>query len=256
MSEREKYWIKYYNSTDRDYGYNLTDGGEGHSGYCFTDEQRDNLYLKHKDKSDEIIQLSLDGSYIRRWRSSANAARKLGIPVSGIRNCILDDGDQYICHGYIWVLAKKYDNGQFDYNDYKEKYLWYYFKPISQYDLYGNIINHWNNQLDFSKSNPKLNKVIKRLLTLELRSYNGFIYIYDDNIDVLTNDYLRDCRVKSKRYKIKQFDLEYNYLRSYTIDELDELPYRTQTILKCCSNRYAHTRNGLSKAFGYIWEYD
>lgn len=31
VSEREKYWIKYYNSTDRNVGYNLTEGGEnGH----------------------------------------------------------------------------------------------------------------------------------------------------------------------------------------------------------------------------------
>ena len=29
LNDREKYWIKFYNSTDRNIGYNLTDGGDG-----------------------------------------------------------------------------------------------------------------------------------------------------------------------------------------------------------------------------------
>ena len=33
LNMREKYWIKYYNSTDKDLGYNLTDGGEGGNTY-------------------------------------------------------------------------------------------------------------------------------------------------------------------------------------------------------------------------------
>ena len=34
----EQYWIKYYKCSDRNYGYNLTDGGEGRSGYKLSDE--------------------------------------------------------------------------------------------------------------------------------------------------------------------------------------------------------------------------
>lgn len=30
-NEREKYYIKFYNSNNPEYGYNLTSGGEGHS---------------------------------------------------------------------------------------------------------------------------------------------------------------------------------------------------------------------------------
>ena len=168
----------------------------------------------------------------------------------------MDDGNQYVCHNYIWVLAEKYDNGNFDYNSYREKYLNYYFKPISQFDLYGNLINHWENQLLFSKDHPELSHVILKLLSFELMQYNGFIYIYDEDIDKLTSEYLKNCRVKTKKYKIKQFDLNYNFIRTFTIDEIKSLPYRTQTILKCCSNRYAHTKGGIEKAFGYIWEYD
>jgi len=43
----EAYYIKFYDTKNQSYGYNLTDGGEGVSGYRFTDEQRKNLSLSH-----------------------------------------------------------------------------------------------------------------------------------------------------------------------------------------------------------------
>lgn len=38
--EREKYWIQFYNSNDREKGYNLTSGGEGPSGRKCTEEEK------------------------------------------------------------------------------------------------------------------------------------------------------------------------------------------------------------------------
>lgn len=35
LNEKEKYWIKFYNSTDRNIGYNLTLGGEGGNTYLY-----------------------------------------------------------------------------------------------------------------------------------------------------------------------------------------------------------------------------
>lgn len=37
---KEIYWIKYYNSNNREIGYNLTNGGEGVSGRKYTDEEK------------------------------------------------------------------------------------------------------------------------------------------------------------------------------------------------------------------------
>lgn len=46
INEREKYWIKYYNSTNSNIGYNLTIGGEGGNTYL----------CKSKDELDKIKQ--------------------------------------------------------------------------------------------------------------------------------------------------------------------------------------------------------
>ena len=29
LGEREKYWIEYYNTTDSEFGYNISEGGDG-----------------------------------------------------------------------------------------------------------------------------------------------------------------------------------------------------------------------------------
>ena len=40
LNEKEKYWITYYNSTDLNYGYNLTPGGDGGNTYsCKSDDE-------------------------------------------------------------------------------------------------------------------------------------------------------------------------------------------------------------------------
>ena len=47
LNEKEKYWIKYYNSTDRYIGYNLTPGGDGGNTYlCKT--KKEMKEIKHK----------------------------------------------------------------------------------------------------------------------------------------------------------------------------------------------------------------
>jgi len=43
LKEREKYWIKYFNSYDRNIGYNLTLGGDGTFGRWLTESTKDKI---------------------------------------------------------------------------------------------------------------------------------------------------------------------------------------------------------------------
>ena len=84
LIEREKYWIKKYNCTDKSIGYNITDGGEGGDtisnnpnkeaivekikssmkGKPFTQEHKDRLKDNHNSKNPEVankIALKLRG---------------------------------------------------------------------------------------------------------------------------------------------------------------------------------------------------
>ena len=46
LKEKEKYWIKQYNSTDRTIGYNLTEGGDGTFGKKHSEETKDKIRQK------------------------------------------------------------------------------------------------------------------------------------------------------------------------------------------------------------------
>jgi group I intron endonuclease len=50
LKEREIYWIKEYNSYDRDKGYNLTLGGDGTFGRYHSDETKDKIRQKRLGK--------------------------------------------------------------------------------------------------------------------------------------------------------------------------------------------------------------
>ena len=58
LIEREKFWIKHYNSTDRNIGYNLTKGGDGGSTNNFflnkklTPEHKLKISQNHHDVSE------------------------------------------------------------------------------------------------------------------------------------------------------------------------------------------------------------
>ena len=49
-NSRERYWIKYYNSTDRQFGYNITEGGEGWKGGHHTEESKQKISVSKSGK--------------------------------------------------------------------------------------------------------------------------------------------------------------------------------------------------------------
>lgn len=53
LNEREKYWIKKEKTYLREYGYNMTDGGEGTAGLkrTFSEEHRKKLSISHLGKT-------------------------------------------------------------------------------------------------------------------------------------------------------------------------------------------------------------
>jgi group I intron endonuclease len=55
LNEREKYWIKYFDSTNHNIGYNITEGGEGHSKY--SNEELLKAYIEYSSvsKASEVI---------------------------------------------------------------------------------------------------------------------------------------------------------------------------------------------------------
>ena len=106
LDSMERYYIKKYHSNEKKYGYNLTKGGDGTSGYKYTKEQRETASRIKKGElnpmfgkkwtenqrkllidcrighepynNKEVVQLSLDGEYINTYESALKAAISFG----------------------------------------------------------------------------------------------------------------------------------------------------------------------------------
>lgn len=140
---REKFYIDKYNALDRNYGYNKASNLENTSGYKWSDESRLKLSMSKKGKkihpntkialieankkreykmdylwTDEnikksaeartkknILQYSLDGNFIKEWKSPIYVKKELGIAYSQIYLCC--SGDRYQAGGFQWFTKPK-----------------------------------------------------------------------------------------------------------------------------------------------------
>lgn len=82
----EEFWIDFFKSHDRNYGYNLTLGGEGSSGRIVSDETKDKIRQKAigrlhsedtKNKISEAGKLRTNSEETRKKISISNKGRKL-----------------------------------------------------------------------------------------------------------------------------------------------------------------------------------
>lgn len=73
LDERERYWIQQYNSTDKNYGYNKSFGGEGGDTWSLND---------HKDKTSALLSSKLKGKIHSKESREAAAEKRRGSHLS------------------------------------------------------------------------------------------------------------------------------------------------------------------------------
>lgn len=125
--------IKQLNSTNRDFGYNISSGGDGTVGISYygsanpfyghhhSDETRDSLsryrtkyYKTHQHpRCRVILQFDMNGNYVREFSSAREAEKVLGIDHSVIAKVC--KGKLNYAHGYMWA----YKDSVIDVNNYK-----------------------------------------------------------------------------------------------------------------------------------------
>ena len=90
LDEREKYWIRYYNSTNPEVGYNVDEGGHVISDKCrqtkiqmqtgvpLSQATKDKLRDINQKVAKRICQYTPDGEFIAEYRSIIEASRQTG----------------------------------------------------------------------------------------------------------------------------------------------------------------------------------
>lgn len=104
IDEREIYWIGYYDTTNRNKGYNLTKGGEGITGYKHTLETKEKISKKMSGKShpqygitkddSEILdrksfyELDYSGNIIKEYFGVNISSSEIGISRANLSQCL------------------------------------------------------------------------------------------------------------------------------------------------------------------------
>ena len=164
LSLKEKCWVQYHNSYKN--GYNNTIGGDGVSGF---------KGLKGKDNpaSRSVVQLDLQGNFIKQWDCMTDAQKITGINKSKITEVC--KGRRHSAGKFIWVYTEDYDKNK-EYN-YKPYSCCRY--KIIQLDLNGNFIKEYNSADEISLFEPNFNpKGIRKCALGVLKTYKNFKWMY------------------------------------------------------------------------------
>ena len=186
INEREKYWIKFYDSYNN--GYNLTTGGEGVKGKIRSEEERENMRILSMklNKSKPVLQIDTDGNIVKEWRSCKEIGKTTDMTCSCIHNCLTHDNGYYLAYGYIWIYKSEYLEKGINIELYLLNNREILYNKIYQIDKSGNILKIWDNIHQILTENPTYKKSsIYSACSGQKQNMYGFKWVYE-------NDYINN----------------------------------------------------------------
>lgn len=209
--EKETYFIEYFNSSNPEFGYNMTEGGDGICGYHHTEETKLKMsedrkgeghwnYGKFNSAGQEVLQFDLDFNFIKEWPSAAEVERCEGYKASNISRCCSNDINTY--KSYIWVKKSEYYEGYLQEHKSRAKCK-SNDKSVLQYDFLGNFINKYISCAEACRNIGKTN--ISSAAAGTDPQAHGFIWIYEDDFseELLKSklERVKKCRFYNKIIK-------------------------------------------------------
>lgn len=187
VNQKEVYYINKYKTTNHNFGYNLTNGGDGIVGYKHSEETKKKLSESHKGEKhwkfnkenyggDIILQFDLDFNFIQEWPSMSEIERQTGYKSNNISRCCNNKLDTY--KNYIWVKKEEYFEG------YLQKYksrakCKSSDKSVLQYDFFGNFIDKY---ISCAEAGKKLGrKTVNTAANGRDPQLYGYIWIYEED---------------------------------------------------------------------------
>ncbi len=198
LNIKENFWINYYDSFKNGYNRNL--GGDGSSGY-------EGFKGVGNPRSRAVIQLTLEGKFIRRWDYINQIKKELKIKVSHIGACC--SGERPSCADSLWVYADEYDPNE----EYKLKRK-IYVKGVVQLSLKGKFIKEFESQIEAANELGISFRGINKCIKGASKSYKGYLWIDSDKYDK-KKKYEYNVKNKGVNKPIYAFDKYMNFLGEY-----------------------------------------
>ena len=207
MNDREKFWINFYNSTNENFGYNLTFGGEG------------TLHINYEE-----IYKRYDAG-----ESVGKIAREMRISRSNLTQIL--KGYQNYDKNVVWDRAMKEASQNKG-------------TPVSQYDLYGNFIKTFPSSKAAARSVAKTTHAnIRKVCKNKDGLSGGFQWRFanDDPPGVYVG------RITHIMHAVCQLDTSYRLICIFESmkEASDKTGVDQSSISKCCNHhKYYSTAGG------------
>lgn len=198
MSEREIFWIDFYNSYNSEYGYNLTRGGEGTRSINYEE-----VYSRY-DSGESLAEISKNMDISR-----SNLTQIL----KGYKRYNVD---MNIMRGYQYMSKTKGT-------------------PVCQYDLFGNLIDIFPSSKAAARAVPKTTHAnISKVCKTKNGLSGGFQWRFLN--DPEPGKYVGPAPNISKT--VYQFDLSYQLINVFksTCSASFETGVNQSSIVRCCNN--------------------
>ena len=181
--ELEEHYIAYYN-TQYPNGYNITAGGK----------------TTPWDWSIPVVCLTMDGEYVKEYKSAAEAERLDGFVNTTVLECC--KGKAYTCKGHQFMFKD-------DYEAYGGKKcvkpdVWN-MTPVIQCDMNGNLVAKYKSVQEASRITGVRRSTISGVITGTYKTAGGFIWVYEKDFPI--KDLSKHVKKKKGR-KVAQIDKE------------------------------------------------
>lgn len=238
--QKEIELIAFYDSTNRNKGYNRDKGG------------LEELFGENKKKI--IYQYSIDGNYIQEFESATNASFGNESLRSGIVYCCRK-GINHSSHGYRW--SYEYLGEQIAWELMRNRN---FYQDVYCYDLDGNFIKRYETVTDAQNDTGIDNSNICGCYlgkTTNTKGYRWFMTFQGDKIQPLEYDINSKGQIckPHKNYNIKlkkvyQYDTDGNYLKSFSCAKeiQEQYGYDFRLISHGCLHKAKH--------YGFYWSYE
>lgn len=268
--EKEIEFISYYKSANRNFGYNLSNGGEcigKHSeeskkkmseakkGKHHSEEAKRKMSEIRKNMSDEtkrkmsksrmkeVYQFDRNGQLLNKYNSILEASTKTNISDCLISSCCTKNAKT--AGGYIWSHNNFVDSNSLIWHNSSNKLA------VCQYTKSGEFISTYNSIHEASSITKNSISSIAACCKNEQRTSGGYIWRYFD--EELTKEHLEWCNNTGKdnmKRAVAQYSLDNKFINIFdsicTVKR--ELRFNDSAIIRCCKGKQ-------KTSYGYIWRY-
>lgn len=254
----EKLLIAKLKSNSREFGYNLTCGGDGAPGVQRFGESNSFYGKHHTDKTKSLIsdangyivcQFDTDMNFICEYISAKEASRRTGIWESMILGCCHNQAGYITAGGYVWIF--KDDLSHINFEEYKKRLKHEKIpKPVCQYSLSMEFVAEYESIGKASRATGIAGANISAAISGKYKQAGGYVWILKEELE---NMPLEEIRLK-KMYKkhcckpVYQFSLDMDFIREFEskTEAGNSVGITPQAISYACHSK-------THKSCGYLW---